>query len=282
MADMRFYKVHGAGNDFVVMDGRELPGRCLTPGQVAALCHRHFGVGADGVLLLHDVREGLPAMRIYNADGSVAEMCGNGLRCFAMALQDHFGFAENPLHVLTDAGEKRCRIDRGSGECRVSIDMGGVFAPGGERLLAAPVPEEEVVLGGETVRFRRASTGNPHAVLFGEFTRAEMERIGPALSTHSYFPEGTNVEFLTVRTPTELELTVCERGVGFTLACGTGAVASVGVSVATGRSPTGVPVTVRLPGGTLRVEVAADFRSTVLEGPAAEVFRGELILPEAS
>lgn len=277
MSQLSFYKVQGAGNDFVLLDGRGLPGAGLTSSQAVALCDRHYGVGADGVLVLTGVREGVPFMRIFNADGSIAQMCGNGLRCFALAMRGHFGFAQDPLPVETDSGLMFCHIDGGGGEAQVTIELGAITGPSGGPL-GLPLVGERVVVVGEEVELYRVATGNPHAVRIGESTEEERQRLGPPLSVHPCFPEGTNIEFLSVRGATALTVVVCERGVGFTLACGTGAVAATAVAVALGRCPAEQWIDVALPGGDLQVRVAADFSRASLRGPAVEVFRGQLEL----
>ncbi len=280
MSQVSFLKVQGAGNDFVLIDGRELPGAGLAPQQAVALCDRHYGVGADGVLVLTDDRDGIPSMRIFNADGSIAQMCGNGLRCFALAMRHHHGFLQDPLPVTTDAGPMTCHIDKSAAVAQVTIEMGAVTtALGGE--LSVPLQLETVEVGGEEVSFYRVATGNPHAVRIGTTTDAERQRLGPPLSVDPYFPEGTNVEFLSVQSPTALTVVVCERGVGFTLACGTGAVAATAVAVAMGHCPADQWIDVALPGGDLRVRIAADFQKASLRGPAVEVFQGIVELQES-
>lgn len=280
MSPMSFWKVQGAGNDFVLLDGRGLPGEGLLPGQAVQLCDRHYGIGADGVLVLCDVIGGVPSMRIFNADGSVAQMCGNGLRCFALAMLNHFGFEQAPLPVRTDAGLMICHIEGSGRAARVTIDMGAVTTSSGGQL-QLPLPAETVQADGEAVTFYRVATGNPHAVCIGDTTDAERQRVGPPLSVHPHFPEGTNVEFLSLRGPQALTVVVCERGVGFTLACGTGAVAAAAVAVATGHCPAEQWIEVALPGGDLRVRIASDFSSASLQGPAVEVFQGSTELQEA-
>jgi diaminopimelate epimerase len=280
MSPLSFLKVQGAGNDFVLLDGRELPGSGLSPQQAVSLCDRHYGIGADGVLVLTGDVGGIPSMRIFNADGSVAQMCGNGLRCFALAMRNHFGFQQAPLPVLTDAGPMVCHIDGSGAEAQVTIDMGAITTASGGALQLPLVPE--MVLGsGEDVALYRVATGNPHAVRIGETTEEARQRLGPPLSVHPHFPEGTNVEFLTIEGPLALTVVVCERGVGFTLACGTGAVAATAVAVATGHCPADQWIDVALPGGELRVRVAADFSKASLQGPAVEVFRGVVELQES-
>jgi len=271
---IEFVKLHGTGNDFIFVDARERNREVLDPGVVTKLCHRNFGIGADGVLALVSVDDGVPRMRIYNADGSVAQMCGNGLRCFAKVLSERLGFDRNPLPVDTDAGRKSCQIVRSEGETRVRIKMGAVTLPGGSAPLAPPIPSSVLPVAGKSVTLHPVATGNPHAILIGDFSRSDMDVLGPALATHPFFPEGTNVEFVQPLSDTSFRLTVCERGVGFTLACGTGSVAATAVAAALGLVKMSCQVSVHLPGGTLLVTIEPGFETTWLAGPAVEVFSG--------
>lgn len=271
MTQQPFVKLHGAGNDFVFVDVREHP-EILTPSLSARLCHRNFGIGADGVLAFVSVEDNVPRLKIYNADGSVPEMCGNGLRCFVRALVDEGSFAANPLSVHTDAGLMTCAWTREDGEMLVDVAMGPVHNFTGTSLLNAAVPLESLDVAGRPVSFRRASTGNPHITIFEPVE--DQEVVGPLLATHPSFPEGVNVGFARLVTPECLELVVCERGVGFTLACGTGSVAAVALAVSAGLCPPERAIEVRLPGGNLRVTISADFSNAQLRGPAVEVCRG--------
>lgn len=278
---MEFIKLHGTGNDFIFADTRQgTASKDLSSGTVRALCDRHFGIGADGILAFHDVQGHTPCMRIHNADGSIAEMCGNGLRCFVKALVDHFQFDMNPMTVLTDAGPKVCRHRQPDhSTTMVEVSMGSIQTLDGSRPLSPGVVPEALEIDGKSVSFFTASTGNPHAVLMDHRTQEEMRTLGPMLSTHPRFPNGVNVGFLTPISARELALTVHERGAGFTLACGTGAVAATAIAGACGVVPLGEPVSVRLPGGSLQITVEDDFCSSIMEGPAIEVFRGATNLP---
>jgi diaminopimelate epimerase len=271
MIQQPFVKLHGAGNDFVFLDLRKRP-EILSPSQSARLCHRNFGIGADGVLAFVGVEDNIPRMKIYNADGSVPEMCGNGLRCFVKALVDQGSFTDNPLSVHTDAGLMTCTWVREDEEMQVDVAMGPVHNFTGTALLTAGVPLESLDIAGQSISFRRASTGNPHITIFEPV--GEQELVGPLLATHPSFPEGVNVGFARLVTPECLDLVVCERGVGFTLACGTGSVAAAALAVSAGLCQPEKAIDVRLPGGNLRVTISADFSSAQLRGPAVEVFRG--------
>ncbi len=270
LAQVRFDKYEGLGNDFVVIDADDEA--VLTPAAAVALCDRRFGVGADGVLLVLPARQPGCAgrMRVVNADGSIPEMCGNGLRCVALHLarrshgnESRAAAEDLELRVETDAGERTCRLGAGRAQATVTVDMGPVLTLGDRALR----------LEGSTVVVAVADAGNPHAVLFGDFTRAEAERLGPRIATHPDFPQGTNVEFARIG-PDGVDLVVWERGVGLTLACGTGACATVAVACEKGLVRRGAPLAVRLPGGTLQVSIDASHRAT-MRGPARHVFSGE-------
>ena len=249
---LSFSKYEGAGNDFIIVDAASAT--AVSARDARELCDRHFGIGADGVLLvLPPERPGsLATMRVLNADGSVPEMCGNGLRCVAA----HVAAQHNvqALTIDTGAGAKEC-IVHGNG---VTINMGEARVLGDRELFEHS--------------FALVETGNPHAIVFGAFTPDEISRLGPLVAQHDSFPAGTNVEFARV-TDQGIDLVVWERGVGLTLACGTGAVATVAAALSKRLVPAGVPVSVRLPGGTLRIE-RMDDGSMRMTGPARKVFEG--------
>ncbi|MDP9033680.1 MAG: diaminopimelate epimerase [Myxococcota bacterium] len=259
---LAFHKYEGTGNDFIVVDATSE--QDLSPERAVRLCDRHFGVGADGVLVVLPPRTATAdaRMRVVNADGSVPEMCGNGARCVALHLAQARGIRAGTVRLDTDAGVRPCAVENAGGEGLVTVEMGSV------RVLGQLV----IDLDGRTLEMTTADAGNPHAVLFGDFSRGDMARLGPALSTHPAFPEGTNVGFAR-DVEGGIDLTVWERGVGITLACGTGACAAVAVACTAGRLRASYPVRVRLPGGELEVTAFADQRVT-LRGPARHVFSG--------
>ncbi len=293
MSALPFRKYHGNGNDFVVLDGlsRPMPVEKLESVDVATrLCHRHTGIGADGLLLVLPPRtEGAHGtMRVINADGSEAEMCGNGIRCVAKAMHDHLPGLdqETSLRIDTGAGLLTCdlTLDSAGLVASVRVDMG---APTLDRP-AIPMAGEgrfidaEISAEGATLRSTAVSMGNPHLVTFvepgqGQGPRELAETLGPLLERHAMFPNRTNVEFA-LPEDGGLELWVWERGCGITQACGTGACATAVAACATGRHPAGEPLKVRLPGGSLIIEVAADLSRVWMDGPAAEVFAGEVEL----
>jgi diaminopimelate epimerase len=258
-ASLKFAKYEGLGNDFIVVDAVEE--REVSPERAAQLCDRRFGVGADGVLLVLPPRApGCEArMRVLNADGSVPEMCGNGVRCVALHVAEARGLRAGTVRVETDAGERACEVDAAG---MVTVDMGLVRVLG----------ERAVEVDGRQVVLAIADAGNPHAVLFGAFARGDVEHLGPRIATHPAFPRGTNVEFACVLGD-GIDLVVWERGVGITLACGTGACATAAVACDKGLAERGKPVTVRLPGGPLEITIGDDGRAT-MRGPARRVFTG--------
>jgi len=279
---LAFSKYHGLGNDFLVVDrrGEDL----LSEEAVRRLCDRRRGVGGDGVLSVQAPRAAGATlrMRVQNSDGSMAQTCGNGIRCFALHATRTFPelAGAQELRVETDAGVVLVEIAPSAlGEAMVRVNMGpatlappslpvaGALAEAGQ-LVRAPLELE-----GRALSFTGVSMGNPHAVLFEGPEPAEASALGPALNRHPAFPEGVNVGFAQVREG-RIELTVWERGAGLTLACGTGACAAAVAGVLEGRVPAGEEIEVRLPGGALFVEARPDLGAVWMRGPAAHVYDG--------
>ncbi|HEY3256246.1 MAG TPA: diaminopimelate epimerase [Polyangiaceae bacterium] len=264
---LRFAKYEGLGNDFLIVDATSET--LLDAAQVAKLCDRHFGVGGDGVLLvLPPTSLGARAtMVVLNADGSRPEMCGNGLRCVALhlALQDRA--QAGSFIVDTDAGPRLVAVERSEKHGSVSVGMG------------RGLPEGELshAFGSANLAFSRVSMGNPHAISFdtGLDERA-LDQLGPQLS--ALFPAGSNVELVTTRSERVLDLLVWERGVGRTLACGTGACAVVVAAARQARVPFDTEIEVRLPGGPLHISVTRETLEVTMRGPARRVFSGEVSL----
>ncbi len=250
---MRFRKYEGLGNDFLVVDAADAP-RSIE--EVRAACARRFGIGADGILVVD--RDPL-RMRVFNADGSTPEMCGNGLRCVALYAREHLHVPNERFLVLTDAGPKEVLVEGNE----VGVVMGEARDDGwfGVEHLA-------VQYAG-----RRVSVGNPHFVLLADspWPEAVFDGLGRALQDHTGFPGGVNVSFAERLAADHVRLRVWERGCGPTLACGTGACATVAAGWWSGRLEGDVRVD--LPGGTLRVGGSSDW--VVMTGPAHEVFEGE-------
>jgi diaminopimelate epimerase len=286
-----FTKVQGLGNDFLVIDLRGASAAqaatVTDPQTVRALCDRHFGVGGDGVLAVLPGVQGDARMRVLNADGSEAEMCGNGIRCVAKVLYESDPALRKPvLNIETGAGLLACalQIQEDHGQVSsVAVEMGR------PRLTREEIPlypggptralRESLGAGGRRFAFTAVSMGNPHAVIFiddpGEDLRALAEKYGPLLEVDPTFPRRTNVEFARVR-GREIDLVVWERGCGITLACGTGACATVVAAALEERLPAGVETPVHLPGGTLRITAASGYRGVTMRGPAVSLFRAEI------
>jgi diaminopimelate epimerase len=255
-----FEKYEGLGNDFVVVEGEREED--VSPELARSMCDRRFGIGADGVLLILPPSSGEAhaRMRVINADGSVPEMCGNGLRCAVLHLARQRSLAD--VRFETDAGLKACRVEDAHGEGIVTVDMGIVRFTG----------DAHVELDGDRWDLALGDAGNPHAITVRPAERATIDAVGPRLATHPMFAAGTNVEFAVYR-GREIDLVVWERGVGVTHACGTGACATVAVGVAKGWAPRGVEVAVHLPGGTLFVTIT-ERDHAIMRGPARHVFTG--------
>ena len=238
---MKFVKMHGIGNDFIIVDARESDfDDDALPGLAIKLCDRHFGIGADGLLIAYPSNSADVRMRVVNSDGSEAEMCGNGIRCFAKFIYETGGKKKEIISVETPAGvilpsivEYKDRI------AIVEVDMG------------EPRDIKKTKLQGFEATL--VSMGNPHCVIFVEDLNAvKLDEIGPAIENDRMFPDRTNVEFVKVENEKEMTVRVWERGAGETLACGSGACASV---VAASRAGlTGRSSLVRLPGGNLEIE----------------------------
>ena len=257
---MRFTKMQGCGNDFLVFDPGEVEGVDL-PDLATRACDRHFGVGADGILV--PVPSGIADLEMVylNSDGSPSEMCGNGLRCLARYAADR-GMAEgSAMTVATGAGVKKVILFE-DGSSRV--DMG------------APRLGGEVEVGG--FRFLRVSTGNPHAVAFlksGAAVEAlDLPTVGPPIERDPVFPERTNVEFGFARGSHDVRMRIWERGAGETLASGSGSCAVAVAAVAQGLAHS--PVNVHLDGGVVEIEWSGEGEPMHMKGPAEYVFRGEL------
>lgn len=291
-----FAKLHGLGNDFLVTDLRNSDDASWfdDAARIVALCDRHRGVGADGVLGIFpaspSATDAFARMRVRNADGSEAEMCGNGLRCVASWLHRHG--ASPSLAIETGAGILRCEVrDHGRS---VQIEMGPprplpATRPGAEvQFTPAACPETPLPIDGVTLPLHLISMGNPHAVCFVEGPQAPSdadlwrlaERLGPQVETHPRFPGRTNVEFVRRDGPDAFTALVWERGCGITQACGTGACAVAVAACVRGLSQPGRSLRVQLPGGPLDLWVEPGYRQVKLHGPVSYVFDGMLCEPD--
>ena len=260
---MRFTKMHGLGNDYLYIYGAP-----LAPEAIRRLSDRHFGAGADGMIFIELSKVADFKMRIFNADGSEAQMCGNGIRCVGKYVYDKGYMKKTHLTIETLAGVRSLELLTENGEVtRVTVDMGR----------AETQPEQTISADGERVTCTPVSVGNPHAVVFVEDAEtAPVELLGPSVEHHPSFPEGVNVEFVQPLGENVLRMRVWERGSGVTMACGTGACAAAAAAIRKGFCRAGQPVEVRLDGGTLLVSVAPDGAVT-MTGPAVTVYEGETV-----
>ena len=275
---MIFTKMHGLGNDYVCIN-------CFRervedpPGFARALCDRHYGIGADGLILICPSKVSHFKMEIYNSDGSVAGMCGNGIRCLGKYVYDYRLTGKETLSIETKSGIRNMHLHIQDGKaCGAMVDMG---VP---RLNAHSIPilsEKDLVINDpievqkKNYRMTGISMGNPHAVIFSEeINGISLEETGRELEFHPRFPERANIEFCHVTARDRMEIRVWERGVGETLACGTGACAAVVASVL--NDLTDEEVIVKLLGGELSVRWDRKVNHVFLEGPAVKVFDGVL------
>jgi len=279
---MKFLKMHGLGNDFVFLDHFSVASDMDYSALAKKLCHRQFGIGGDGLIIILPSSIADARMRIINSDGTEPEMCGNGIRCFATYVYDQGIVKQNSMSVETLAGVLTIELILKEGQVQgVRVDMG-------EPILRAdlipvlaqgePVVGETLEVLGETFQYTAVSMGNPHCIIFVEkLATLDFEHLGPAIEKHSLFPRKTNVEFIEVNSPKELTMKVWERGAGPTLACGTGACATVVAAVLNRK--TDRAVTVHLPGGALLIEWGLD-NHVYMTGPATYVFKGEWLETE--
>ncbi|UCH36819.1 MAG: diaminopimelate epimerase [Armatimonadota bacterium] len=276
---MYFSKMHGLGNDYVIIDGinQDIAEQRL-PRLAREMSDRHFGIGSDGIIVVLPSKSAHFRMRIFNPDGSEAEMCGNGVRCFAKYAHDRKLTRRRELEIETLAGIIRPQLQIRSGKVQaIKVDMGQPRLERREIPMkgkAGRVINERLRVLGERLEVTCVSMGNPHCVIFvSDVDKHPVERIGPAVETHDLFPRRTNVEFVQVVNPAELRMRVWERGAGETLACGTGASASLVAAHLTGRA--GRKAVLHLRGGELRVSWNPDDDHVFITGPAEEVFTGE-------
>lgn len=259
---MRFTKMHGVGNDFIIFDPGEVEGVDL-PQLARRVCDRHFGVGADGILVPVPSEVADLEMVYLNSDGSASEMCGNGIRCLARYARDYEMVEGDALTIDTGAGVKKIVL-REDGSSRVNM--------------GPPVLGTQVEVGGFV--FLRVSMGNPHAVTFLESEAAvdalELRDIGPVIENDPVFPEKTNVEFAFAREPHDVRMRIWERGAGETLASGSGSCATAVVAVHLGLSES--PARIHLDGGVVEIEWAGEGEDVYMTGSAAYVCEGELLL----
>ena len=275
---MNFTKLQATGNDFVLIDARRI--RRDWPTLARAMCDRHFGVGADGLLLLLSSRKADLRLRMFNPDGSEAEACGNGLRCFARYASDAGLVHSDSFTVETMAGTRSVRMRP---RRRIQVAMGvptfdpasiPVIVKRGGKLDKAPVLDYPMTVGGRRLRVNCISMGNPHAVCFLKAPVAgfPLSEVGPRVEHHRMFPNRVNFEVANVHSRKEIRARVWERGAGETLSCGTGACAIAVASRLKGLTDS--PVDIVLPGGRLTIDWDGT-GEVLLSGPAEAVFQGE-------
>jgi len=276
-----FFRGHGLGNDYIVMDPKELTFK-LTPKTIKAICDRNWGLGSDGILALVPSKKADFGLRIFNPDGSEAEKSGNGLRIFARYLHATGKTKKKHFTVDTKGGLVTIdlQIDRHGDASAATVEMGvATFKP--EALpCSLDVPEliqQPIDAAGHSLTFIGVSVGNPHCVVFKpagqSWSREELLALGPALENHSLFPKRTNVQLAIPTGPKEIFILIWERGAGETQASGSSSCAAASAAVRLGLVKS--PVTVTMPGGVLHIDVAPDF-SLTMKGPVAEVARGTL------
>ena len=276
-----FFRGHGLGNDYIVMDPKALSFK-LTPKNIALICNRNWGLGSDGILALVPSKKADFGLRIFNPDGSEAEKSGNGLRIFARFLHATGKTKKKHFTVQTKGGLVTIdlHVDRQGDASAVTVAMGQAsFKPAA---LPCTLPVDELIqqpieAAGRSFTFTGVSVGNPHCVLFREanesWSRDDLLAIGPALEHHAIFPKRTNVQLAVPTGTKEIFILIWERGAGETQASGSSSCAAASAAVRLGLVKS--PVTVKMPGGTLNIEVAQDFHLT-MQGAVAEVARGML------
>ncbi|HID77827.1 MAG TPA: diaminopimelate epimerase [Planctomycetaceae bacterium] len=274
---MRFTKMHGAGNDYIYVDCFHEPVPEELPQLARRVSDRHFGIGGDGLILIRPSQVADARMQIFNADGSEAEMCGNGIRCVAKYVYDHGICRKRSMAIETGHGVLQVELEvAGQRVRRVRVDMGVPVLEADKiptTLVGSPVKDAPLEVAGRSLRVTCVSMGNPHAVVFvDEPTDEWVLGVGPRLECDSHFPERVNAEFVRVISRREVRMRVWERGSGETLACGTGAAAACVAGAITGR--TGRRILAHLPGGDLELDWADD-NHLYMSGPAVEVFWGQ-------
>jgi diaminopimelate epimerase len=289
---MRFTKMQGAGNDYVYVDCFAQPLPQDPPELARRIADRHFGVGGDGLILICPSQRADARMRMFNADGSEAEMCGNGVRCVAKFVYDHGIARKDVLAIETGRGVLELAVRVVGGKvAQVRVDMGEpILEPArvpttllGERIVDVSLPDlgrDLEKLGGWQAacgldpRMTCVSMGNPHAVLYcRDVSRVPLEFVGPVFENAPIFPKRTNVHFVQVHSPGEATMRTWERGSGITLACGTGACAVCVAGVLTGRTQR--KLLAHLPGGDLELEWNEPGNHVFMTGPAVEIFSGD-------
>ena len=275
-----FSKYQGLGNDFILIDNRQSDTPMIEPEEAIVWCDRHFGIGADGVIFVLPGQNGADyTMRIFNSDGSEPEMCGNGIRCMAKFIADLEGKIDTEvtyqIHTLAGMITPEVMVDG-----NIQVDMGEPRLSAPEIPTSLGMVDDQVVnqlveVDGKNWTVTCVSMGNPHCMTFVDDAKAiDLEKIGPKFEHHPVFPQRTNTEFVQVMRRDYLRMRVWERGAGITLACGTGACATVVAAVLTGQADR--HCTVELPGGCLQIYWSLADNRVYMTGPAELVFKGSV------
>ncbi len=276
-----FFRGHGLGNDYIVMNPQELS-FSLSPSRIKAICDRNWGLGSDGILALVPTKKADFGLRIYNPDGSEAEKSGNGLRIFARYLHAIGKTKKKYFTVETKGGlvTIELHLDRHGDASSVTVEMGRAsFQPASLpcSLAVNELITQPIEAAGQPLTFTGVSVGNPHCVVFKSagqsWSREDLLKLGPALENHALFPKRTNVQLAVPTGPKDLFILIWERGAGETQASGSSSCAAASAAVKLGLVTS--PVTVKMPGGQLNIQVTEDFNLT-MKGPVAEVARGSL------
>jgi diaminopimelate epimerase len=273
---MRFTKMHGIGNDYVYVDGFDQTIDDPTA-MAEAVSDRHYAIGSDGLILILPSETADVRMRMFNADGSEGQMCGNGIRCVAKYAHDHGRSDANPMRVETAAGIKTIDLTIEDGRAvAASVDMGEPILVPAEIPMAVDLNraiDVPIEVNGRSYTMTGVSMGNPHVVIYVDDVAAvDLAGDGAAIENHEHFPERTNIHFVQIESDGEVTMRTWERGSGATLACGTGASAVCVAGVLTGR--TGRKLLAHLPGGDLELHWREDDNHLIMTGPATEVFSG--------
>ncbi|MGN1179873.1 MAG: diaminopimelate epimerase [Suilimivivens sp.] len=279
---MKFTKMHGCGNDYIYVDGaKEIIPQDKKPDVVRRLSDRHFGIGGDGVIFINPSKEADFEMEMYNMDGSRAEMCGNGIRCVAKFVYDKGLTDQTHISIISAGKVKYLDLTVEDGKVStVKVNMGSPILKAADIPVTSDREEDPVIAGdievdGKIYKMTCVSMGNPHAVVFvDDVAGLPIETIGPLFENHKRFPKRTNTEFVKITDKENVEMRVWERGTGETLACGTGACATVVACVLNGL--TNDTVTVKLLGGSLKIQWDRQENLVYMTGPASTVFEGEI------
>ena len=279
---MKFTKMHGCGNDYIYVDGaKEIISKEEKPEIVRRLSDRHFGIGGDGVIFVNPSKEADFEMEMYNMDGSRSEMCGNGIRCVAKFVYDKGLTDQTSISIISGGSVKYLELNVENGKVStVKVNMGAPMLKAADIPVIFEKEEEEVIaekieVAGNTYEMTCVSMGNPHAVVFmDDVAGLDIEAIGPLFENHERFPRRTNTEFVKVIDKNNVEMRVWERGTGETLACGTGACATLVACVLNGLTED--EATVKLLGGSLQIKWDRQENLIYMTGPATTVFEGEV------